>query len=364
MRILQVISSLGNGGAEKFVVELSNELSSNHEIHVCSLKKVEDWMIFPKQLNSLINLISLNKAKGFSIGVYFRVLKLFRRIKPDVVHFHLDSTIKYIVPFVLFYPKVKFVHTIHSNLTDEKIVVFGKLNKLYFFVNRIKFVCISESIQLEFQKKYPKIKFNLIPNGIKKPSLTNQDNVVLKEFNAYKKNNETKVFISIGRIDENKNQKLQVEAFRKLENENCILLIIGNDPTPDKALMNKLTLNKPTNVYFKGFVNNIADYISACDACLFTSFNEGLPITSLEVLSYGKPIITSYVGGMKDVVENKVNGLIFYTFDSSELYSVLMDFSKLSPDSLQIIKKNNLEKFEKKYSIEFCSHSYSNLYLR
>ena len=48
MKIMQVISQLGNGGAEKLVVELCNEMSKDHEVILVSFRDIEDWMIFSK----------------------------------------------------------------------------------------------------------------------------------------------------------------------------------------------------------------------------------------------------------------------------------------------------------------------------
>ena len=48
MKIIEVISSLGNGGAEKLIVELANELSINNKISLISIKDIEDWMFPPK----------------------------------------------------------------------------------------------------------------------------------------------------------------------------------------------------------------------------------------------------------------------------------------------------------------------------
>ena len=58
---MQVIGGLGNGGAEKLVVELCNELSLKDEVSLLSFRKIEKWMAFPKILNDTVNLITANK---------------------------------------------------------------------------------------------------------------------------------------------------------------------------------------------------------------------------------------------------------------------------------------------------------------
>lgn len=362
MKIFQLISSLGNGGAEKFVVELSNELSNTNEVEILSLKQIDDWMIFPKLLNKKIKINSFNKKKGFNFKIYFALFKKIKNEKPDIIHFHLDSTIKYILPFILIFPRTKFVYTIHSDLNIDKKRIFNQLSKINFISKKIKLICISKTILEEFTKSFPIFNFYLIENGIK--SLLRSENFfeTKNEIDKLKKNKETKIFISIGRIDENKNQRLQLDAFEKIKKLNCILLVIGSTPFEYQNLLNSLISRKLNNVFFLGIKDNIADYLELSDSLVITSKNEGLPLVAIEALSIGIPIITSKAGGMQDIVVDNENGFICQNNTVEEFINKVELFMNLSLDTITKISFRNRLKYSGKYSIERCANEYLKIY--
>ena len=108
MKIVQVISSLANGGAEKFIVELSNELSLSNQVLLISIKDIEDWMYPPQYLSKRVNLLTLGKKKGFDLNVLSELYKLLRSQEPNVVHIHLNMSMYYFLPLIPLFQKIKF----------------------------------------------------------------------------------------------------------------------------------------------------------------------------------------------------------------------------------------------------------------
>jgi glycosyltransferase involved in cell wall biosynthesis len=360
MKIFQLINSLGNGGAEKFVIELSNQLSTRHNVLLCPFKPVEDWMIFPKMLSQQVVLKSLNKEKGFDLGVYKQLYRLFRTEKPDVVHFHLDATIKYILPLVPLFKKVKFVYTIHSNLNADKITLFRKLNRFRFLAGKVNYVCISESIYSEFKTAYPGLRFSLITNGISQMALSSKSQQVEKEVQGYKPNVRTKVFLTVGNYSQPKNFQLIVEVFRRLyeENENVILLMIGNDSDPARTEWKKIERQKAPNTFMLGLKNNVQDYLSVSDAYCLCSIFEGLPISILEAYSFGRPVLSTPAGGIPSILKNSRNGLLAGDFTPDSYYAMMKEFLRLPESDLAKIKEHNLSDFMSRYTIKTTSENY------
>ena len=119
MKILQIIPNLGSGGAERFVVELTNELNNHGEN--CSIATLYDITQYDEVSISYVNnikLFSLGKKQGWDIRQFWEVLQLIRKEKFDVVHAHIGA-IKYILLASIFLRKVKFVATIHSEASRE-----------------------------------------------------------------------------------------------------------------------------------------------------------------------------------------------------------------------------------------------------
>ncbi len=362
MKIIQVINSIGNGGAEKIVVELSNHFSGKkNNVFVISLREIENRMQLPKLLNDSVKLRSFDKKRGPDLRIYSKLYKIFKSEKPDVVHFHLDATIKYILPLVLLFPEIAFVHTLHSDLNMEKNRIFGRLNKIRFINRKIKFVCISPDILVEFKNKFKNLSFYLIENGINKLKTTDKFNDVKEEVTKLKVNDQTSVFISVGRLDQNKNQELLCEVFKNLERYNIIHLIIGDDPTGNKEYLNKLLQIKACNTYILGSKTNVADYLNTADAFLMSSLNEGLPISALEALSVGLPVITTPAGGLKNLI-NESNGFITKNFTVEEFQKAIESFLDLNEESIHKMRINNINKFNAFYDIAICADNYYKLY--
>ena len=98
MKIIQIIYSLCPGGAEKFVVDLSNQLATmGHDVTLCMLRDVTDESLtFNKQfLQSNVKLHSMKFSRGFSWGKCRSVEKYIQNERPDVVHCHLN-----VIPYV------------------------------------------------------------------------------------------------------------------------------------------------------------------------------------------------------------------------------------------------------------------------
>ena len=353
---------MGNGGAEKFLVELSNKLADDNTVLLCSFKAIESGMLFPKLLSTRVQLTSLNKKAGVDFSMYPKLFKLFKLERPDVVHFHLDATLKYILPLVLFFPNIKFIHTLHSDLNAEKIKIFNQLKLFKFIVKRVQLVCISPAIQKDFARAFPWCKFYMVENGVDALKETKHLDEVKKQIDLLKLNQETAVLISVGRLDENKNQELLMHAMNDLAASNVILLIVGDDPSVNKYYYHKLLNLKINNVFLLGSKENVADYLSVSDAFISSSLNEGLPISALEALSLGLSVISTPAGGLRSLINHLQNGFITKDFSIQEMVFSVKEFLSLTELQRKMMSQTNREKFLSTYTIEKCTENYFSLY--
>jgi glycosyltransferase involved in cell wall biosynthesis len=194
------------------------------------------------------------------------------------------------------------------------------------------------------------IKFQKIDNGIK----TAQKNNLKIEL--------TKInFVSIGRIFEQKNYALLCAVMKSYSNLQAI--VIGDLDNLDHDYYRKIQNQCPTNVHFIGKKENIGDYLTQADAFVMTSLYEGLPISALEALSLGVPILTTPAGGMVDLVENGINGFVSQDFSDESFTQIIDKFLSLSAEEINIIKQNNIDKFNANYNISQCVENYIKTYL-
>lgn len=157
MKIIQIIYSLCPGGAEKFVVDLSNQLATmGHDVTLCMLRDVTDESLtFNKQfLQSNVKLHSMKFSRGFSWGKCRSVEKYIQNERPDVVHCHLN-VIPYVYRLALCCKKIKFFHTLHSVASNTGGTGLQyQLNRLFYNHNWIRPICISKLCKDSYEDYY------------------------------------------------------------------------------------------------------------------------------------------------------------------------------------------------------------------
>lgn len=359
MRILQVISQLGNGGAEKLVVELSNQLNRENEIILLSFREIQDWMFFPKRIEKNIDLIELDKKKGFSILFLYKLYKILNSKKVDIIHIHLISTLQYFMFLIPIFNKQNFMYTIHNEFKSHETKMFKRLSKFWFF-KRVKFICLSDNIRDEYKSEFPKLDFYTISNGISSLNQSPNFNIVKEEIKSIKNHINDKIFLFVGRLSEEKNIPLLLEVFSNLER--CKLLIIGKDTTENLEFISKIEKNSSPNIIYLGAKENIADYMRCSDALVITSISEGLPIVALEALSIGLPILSTPVGSLKKIIIDWENGFLSSDIDRESYLKIVKIFLSLNIDEIEEIKRNNISLFKRKYSIEISANKHKKIY--
>ncbi len=360
MKIVQLIYTLGSGGAEKFVVDLSNQLAvMGHEVILCMLRDDTDKkLIFNQQfLSDTIKFHSMKFNCGFSLNKAHQVEKYLRRERPDIVHCHLN-VIPYIFKMTLFNQKIVFLHTLHNIARNTGGVgVQYYINKLFYGRNMVHPVCISRICQESYKEYYKLHNAPYINNGrtLVAASLCYEE--VQREINSYKMSKDTIVFVHVARYSIQKNQQLLVDTFNKLSTEkyDFVLLVIGNGyDTEEGRKLQHLSCEK---IYFLGEKNNVNDYLLCSDAFCLTSVYEGLPISLLEALSCGVTPICTSVGGIPDVITDGVNGYLAFELDV-EAYAQAVKRFIVCPLSRQML----IGYFMENYSIEVCAKRYEHLY--
>ncbi|MBQ7212410.1 MAG: glycosyltransferase family 4 protein [Muribaculaceae bacterium] len=357
MKIIQIIYTLCSGGAERFVVNLSNELvAQGHDVVVCMLRdeKIERYNFNRPLLSPKVKFHAMNFGKGMSLSMMRKTVKYVKDENPDVVHCHLN-TLPFVFP-LFFQKKIKIVHTIHS-LADKdcKGRVQYFLNKKVYSSGKVTAVAISKICEDSYIKFYGNHKVVMIENGSPRAATTEALSEVRREIAEM---GGGKVFVHVSKYYPLKNQRMLVEAFNKLAEDgfDFRLVVVGNYyDDPEKGLfLKEMACNK---IHFVGMRLNVGDYLACSDAFCLTSRYEGLPISLLEAMSMGVTPICTAVGGIPDVITEGVTGYLAEDNDVDSYVAALKRFiiSPLSRDAI-------LRHYEDNYSMEECCNRYVNLY--
>ena len=303
MKILQVIPNLQTGGAEKMLMALTLELSKGNDVRVISLY-TENTDISKELQEKGIKIYFLDKRKSFQFSMIKQIRNVIRDFKPDVIHTHL-YTLFYTYLAVRKFKKIPIIHTVHSIAQKEQSKIYKKVLKFVYKRKSAKPVGISEIVQASIMEVY-NLKKDFIPviyNGIDLQNCIKKENYEL---------NDSITFLHIGRLAIEKNHKLLISVFKKVKEQysNSQLLIIGDGYMKDeiKAFIQENKLED--SVHLLGQKSNVFPYINEADMFLFTSNYEGMPMTLIEVMGSALPIVTTNVGGIKDMLDSNCACLI------------------------------------------------------
>ncbi|WP_461202970.1 glycosyltransferase [Enterococcus sp. N342-3-1-2] len=159
---------------------------------------------------------------------------------------------------------------------------------------------IAENFSSKKVIQIPGIGFDSSRFNNKKKSKT------LEELNLDNIENKT-IIVSIGELNSNKNHITAIRALSEIDN-NFLYLIIGKGNNSEVLNSEIKNLGLDNKVKLMGYCANVEDYLKIADCSIFISKREGLGMAGLESLASGVPLISSWVGGVKDYTVDGFTG--------------------------------------------------------
>ena len=354
MKILQVIPYFCFGGAETMCENLTSALiKKGHAVTVVSLYP-ERTPISERMERAGVKILYLDKKLGLDLSMVPKLARIMKQERPDVVHTHLD-VIKYAVAAAKLSGVKRCIHTVHNVADKEAEGKLQKLiNKTYFKLGWSVPVALSPEVQKTIGDFYGmcRCKIPMIYNGV------DLSRCIVKEDH---KAGDPFTFVHIGRFNEQKNHKGLLEAFRKVLQRypDCRLDLLGNGELFEEIKAYADTLGIAANVRFLGSSSNIYPHLHDADAFLLPSNYEGMPMTIIEAMGTGLPIVATAVGGVPDMLTNGKSGL---------LTPVAVD--AVADACIRLLESEDLRKQlaenaladSRRFSAEFMAEEYAKLY--
>lgn len=308
MRVLHLLTTNKFSGAENVVCQIVKLFENEIEMAYCS----PDGDIRETINKKNIEFIPL---KIFSINEINRAIKEY---KPDIIHTH---DIYATVLSSLAFSRVKKISHIHANHTQMNRLSKHSLSFLLasLFFKKLLFVSSSAYDEYYF-KKLIKRKSEIIKNVI------NMEEVLQRALEAKMK--DVYDIVYIGRMSEQKNPIRMVEILKKVieKNPDIQCALMGDGPLFDDLQFRINEYGLQDNIHMLGFINNPFGILSKAKVFLMTSKYEGTPMVALEAQTLGKPIVSTPVDGLLDIIINDENG--FLSNDDNELVEVLIKIVK------------------------------------
>ena len=353
MKIIQIMPEFGLGGAEIMCENLTYGLKKyGHTVIVVSFFDYQS-VITKRMENNGIDIRYMNKRPGLDSSIIFKLIQLFRKEKPDVIHTH-RHVLQYVVPAAVLAGVKKRIHTIHSVATKENNKIGRMFNKMAFCVFEVVPVALSLAVRDTVVEEY-KMDISKIPvifNGI--------DLNRCKEKNDYEIVNGLKI-LHIGRFVDAKNHIGLIEAFSKFYKKynDGVLYLIG-DGANRKAIEDYISENGlQERVLLLGQLDNVYEYLCKADVFVLPSLYEGVPITLIEAMGTGLPIVTTRVGGIPDMLDDDSAVFVESSADSicEGLEKYYLNKDLRTTHGMSVKEKVNV------FSMEVMAEKYINEYL-
>lgn len=307
-----------NGGAENSLMRLAHEISKSHDIKILTLNYENlncDKRYLDKFGNEVINLCGYflkRRLTEYAIDkVYGSVYSFIDEYKPDIIHGNFLGFFSYILCLAATEKNIPYIQTVCGSdiyRLPHKEKYYRQIGKQT--LNNSRFIIaksndLKEETMRVFGIRHNKI--SVVTNGI--------DITVTPRFNT---SNINKYVLAVGAIKWAKGFDMLCDIAKKLLilNPNIKILLIGSGPDFNN-IKTKIKKDRLINLFLAGEINHnkTLKYIRNSRFMISTSRFEGCPNNILEGFSFKKPAVGFRVPGVKNLINDGINGILIYPFD-------------------------------------------------
>ncbi|GIV35630.1 MAG: hypothetical protein KatS3mg032_0009 [Cyclobacteriaceae bacterium] len=325
MKILQLIQKPQLRGAEVFACQLSNQLlQAGHEVLMFSLFPGDSPLPFAGKH------IPLHRPPGNRFFDY-RGWKLLAQciydFKPDVVQANAGDTLKYAVLSKLLFrwkaPVVFRNGSVMSRYIQSPVV---KAWNAFLMRNVTYVVSVSDESSMDLVKLFPFMqnRIRTIPIGIDLPALPSTTT-------------KTKSYIvHIGGFTFEKNHTRLLHIFKRLHERHpeLSLWLVGDGPLRKMIEQQTAEMGLSSVVKFLGIQNDVMPLLQSAKILVLPSVIEGLPGVILEAMYCKIPVVAYAVGGVPEVVKNRVTGWLVQAGDEAGFVNAVNEVLQLDAGKL------------------------------
>jgi glycosyltransferase involved in cell wall biosynthesis len=312
MRIVHVTFGLEIGGQEKLLVEFARHVTrARFDLEFVS---IGSRGVLADDIETLgWPVAALGVPTGLRPSLIAKLAWLFRRGRPEVVHTHDQRALFYAGPATWLARVPMVVHTRHGrdiHATPRQTAILRRLSSL---VDR--FVCVSREVcELSQQQGISGSRVRTILNGID-----------LGRFGFAGPNSAGPV-VTVARLSPEKDVANLIRATAVAANvvPDLRVEVAGDGPCLDDLKRLAAELGIVGRVTFLGEVGDVRALLARARMLVLPSRSEGIPLTVLEAMACGLPVVATRVGGLPEVVEQEVTGLLVPPADPSALSDAIV----------------------------------------
>ncbi len=339
------------GGTTEYIYLLLKNLDKN---------KYENILICPssgniqKKISELgIKIYILEMIREISFFKDFKdilqIRKIIKKEKPNILFLHSSKAgaLGRIVGIGI--KNLKVIYNPHGwaftmNCSEKKKRIYALIER-FLSIFTYKIINISkDEYKKALERKIPEEKMAIIENGINIEKY--KENKKIKFLDKY-------VIGFVGRLSEQKNPLFLIEIAKELlkKEKNFLFYIVGDGELKEKFIK-KICENKLENYFFlRGWSEKVEEDIRNFDVALMVSKWEGFGLVVCEYMATLKPVIAVNVGGVKNIIENNINGIMINEYSDKKFAEKILEIKNDNSLKEKLVEKAYKD-VKEKYSIE------------
>lgn len=348
--IVHLVSSLQVGGAEKFVYNLAvAQRKRGLDVTVLSFGQDTD----PFQIELQRAGVAIMNIRGVLPGRCRQLLQL-RRF--GLIHIHSPGVIRALLPVCLVLWRKRVVYTIHGEVDPPESLMKFSHQMMALFLGAITAVSAAARQSVRGRYGWQPDKVCVYPNGINLPAISSSPDASGLASRPLRLG-------VVSRLIPLKNLALIFQALDRLEpaeQAQLELHIFGDGPCREE--LDALAAARASqHCCFYGNVQSEADIFNAFDLLVMSSNTEGLPMSIIEAMGYGKPVIATDVGAVATLVEEGATGWLYQPGEAAQLAGI---FTEILKNRLKVSDygRAGRQRVAAIYSIDVVADKFSALY--
>jgi glycosyltransferase involved in cell wall biosynthesis len=324
--ICQVLHSLEVGGAEMLANRIARQLSSRFRFVFACLDGL--GALGEELRSSGFTVEVLQRQPGFDRPCMKRLMQFIRSQRADIVHAHQYTPFFYAIAAGVGRRRPPVLFTEHGRWFPDyprrKRIVFNRL----FLRRDDRVVAVGNSVKraLVDNEGIPGYRIQVIYNGIELARHNGQSTHRGAVRASLGVKDDDFVIIQVARLDALKDHLTAVRTMNHVARTlpHAKLLIVGAGPEEAKIRAEVERLGLVDHVLLLGLRQDIPSLLAAADVFLLTSVSEGIPLTLIEAMAAGLPVVTTNVGGVSEIVEDGQTGFLTPAGDDAALGNALI----------------------------------------
>ena len=362
MKILQVVTGTGLGGAERQVVWLARALAHRgHTVRIVSLIPVGQAGDDAAKSGIPVTSLGMRRGRPDPRGL-LRLAALVRHWGPTLVHSHMVHANLLARVAVSLSHGVVNISTIHSLRNWSPALCFA-----YRMTDRFAYVTTGVSFEIAQRTKELALvspsRLRMVPNGVDTDQFS-PDRAAGEGIRAAAQLDTDFVWIAVGRFEAVKDYPTMLQAFALVlqQHPRATLMAVGQGPLWEEMKAAARSLGVHERVHFCGLRQDIPSMLRMADAYVLSSKAEGLPVALLEACSSALPVVATRVGGNPQIVRPGESGVLVPPEDPCSLARAMLEVLALRTSAREEMGQQGRARIMAEYSLGSVVDGWEGLY--